>query len=170
MQIGPGQSCTLEFSFAPTKPNTVVVEKGSVRFEAKTILTFELKGVGLEFGLTAVPDPLEFPDATFGGTTCGSPGGTACTYAIVMLHNNLPTAQTIISASATPPFWVTWGGSCNNLEYQKTIPAYGGCELQFGFAPDAAGTDYSGKGTVSFESKLKGGLNLSFGLEGSSTK
>jgi hypothetical protein len=166
MVIGPGQSCTLELSFTPQKPNTVIKGTGTVTFASGTVLKFGLSGVGLELGVTAMPDPLVFPDATFGGTTCGSPGGTACTYGMIMIHNNLPTAQTITGAFATAPFWVTWGGSCNALEYDKTIPAYGGCELQWGFAPDAAGTTYAGKGTVSFKS----GLGLSFGLEGSSTK
>jgi hypothetical protein len=164
--IGGGESCTLEFSFSPQKPSTVVKGTGTITFVSGTVLKFGLRGSGLELGVTAMPDPLVFPDATFGGTPCGSPGGTACTYGMITIHNNLPTAQTITSAFATAPFWVTWGGSCNSIALDKTIPAYGACELQWGFAPDAAGTDYGGKGTVSFKS----GLNLSLGLEGSSTK
>ena len=133
-------------------------------FANGTILKFGLVGVGLELGLTATPDPLVFADATFGGTACGSPGGTACTYGMITIHNNLSTPQTIVTAFADAPFWVTWGGSCNSLELNKTVPANGACDLQWGFAPTAAGAKFAGTGTVSFAS----GLNLTLGLQGAS--
>jgi hypothetical protein len=159
-----GQSCTLQWAFAPKTPNTVIKGTGSVTFASGTVLKFGLTGAALELGVTATPDPLVFPNATFRGTTCGSPGGTACSYGMITIHNNLPTAQTITSAFADPPFWVTWGGSCNSITLNKTIPANGACELQWGFAPTAAKTTFTGKGTVSFAS----GLNLSLGLQGTS--
>ena len=112
-------------------------------------------------GLTATPDPLVFPNAVVGGTTCGSPGGTACTYGTITIANNLGTAQTISSASADGPFWVTWGGTCNSTANNKTVPSHGSCTLELGFAPTAA-TTTNGTGTINFAS----GLVLKVGLRG----
>jgi hypothetical protein len=159
------KSCTLEFGFLPTTPGTVSNGAGTVNFASGTVLTFALKGTSNPEGtLSATPNPLVFPNATVGGGACGSAGSTSCTYASITLSNKTSTAQTITAASASSPFWVTWGGTCNSTQFNKVIPSQSSCTLEFGFLPSAAGTVYNGSGGVTFAS----GKVLSFGLKGSS--
>ena len=94
-------SCTLEFGFAPTAATTTN-GTGTINFASGLVLKVGLRGTGVS-GLTATPDPLVFPNAVVGGTTCGSPGGTACTYGTITIANNLGTAQTITSALGRRP-------------------------------------------------------------------
>ena len=152
-------SCTLELGFAPTAATTTN-GTGTINFASGLVLNVGLRGTGVS-GLTATPDPLVFPNAVVGGTACGSPGGTACTYGTITIANNLGTAQTISGASADGPFWVTWGGTCNSTANNKTIASHGSCTLELGFAPTAA-TTTNGTGTINFAS----GLVLKFGLRG----
>ena len=159
-RVGAGASCTLQFGYKPTVANTTSSGTGSITFQSGLILRIKLKGTSVS-GLTATPDPLVFPNAVVGGTTCGSPGGTACTYGMITIANNMSAAQTISSASADGPFWVTWGGTCNNTVNNKTVASHGSCTLQFGFAPTAAATT-TGTGTINFAS----GLVLKVGLRG----
>ena len=113
-------------------------------------------------GLTGSPSQLVFPNATFGGTKCGSVGGTACTYALETITNNYSTTKTISAASASnasDAFWVTWGGTCNS----RDIAPHSSCTLQFGFKPVAAAT-INGRASVSFAT----GESVSFTLNGTS--
>jgi streptogramin lyase len=108
-------------------------------------------------GLTVTPASVVFAD-TASGTTNPS-------YALVTITNNGPGAQTLTTASATPdpPFFPTFGGTCN-VQYAYTIPAGASCTFQFGFNPPAAGS-YSGTGSISFSS----GVVLNVALAGTGT-
>jgi len=114
--------------------------------------------------LSATPDPLNFPVANFGDGVCGS-GGLSCTYAIATLKNNGATSQRITGASATGPFWVTWGGTCNDLAHAKTIAGGASCTLQFGFMPTAVNATSTGTGSVTFAS----GRTVTLSLRGVSS-
>ena len=99
-RVAARASCTLEFGYKATFGNGASSATGSITFHSGLVLKIKLRGTGVS-GLTATPDPLVFPNAVVGGTTCGSLGGTACTYGTITIANNLGTAQTITSASAT---------------------------------------------------------------------
>jgi hypothetical protein len=114
--------------------------------------------------LSETPDPLVFPNAMAGDGACGSAGSQSCTYAMATLKNSGTVNQRITAASASGPFWVTWGGTCNNTTNAKTIRPGVSCTLQFGFAPTTASATSRGTGTVTFAS----GLVLRFGLRGTS--
>jgi len=88
--------------------------------------------------------------------------GTGCTYATATIHNSTAGVETMNGASATDPFWVTFGGTCNSEDY--VIPAHTSCTLQFGFAPEVANTVYTGIGTIDFTD----GTVLQLGLKGRS--
>lgn len=109
--------------------------------------------------INVLPDPLYFPQATVGDGVCGS-GGASCTYAMATLTNTTNVVQTIKSASATSPFWVTWGGTCNNLANAKKIQPGASCTLQFGFKPPISGNGYAGTGTINFVSGIKAQITL----------
>ncbi len=101
--------------------------------------------------LIILPNPLVFPNATVGGGDCGATGSTSCTYATVTITNHTSTTQTITGGSASTPFWVTWGGTCN-ASSGYVIPNSASCTLQFGFAPTAPGATSNGTGSISFAS------------------
>jgi hypothetical protein len=83
-------------------------------------------------------------------------------YKMVTISNTGSTSETITGADATAaPFWMTWGGTCNNLTYDKVIPAHGSCTLQWGFHPTATGL-VTGLGNITF----KGGATVSVFLNG----
>jgi hypothetical protein len=160
--IKAGQSCTLQFGFKPTAAKSKYAGTGTVTFSSGVSISFALAGKSVA-GLTASPSPLVFPNATFGGTTCGSVGGTACTYALETITNNDSTTKTISTASASNAagaFWVTWGGTCN----ARDIAPHSSCTLQFGFKPVTAATTYNGRASVSFAT----GESVSFTLGGTS--
>lgn len=128
--------------------------EGEFEFEAVDVHQEALTGP-----INALPDPLYFPDVTVGDGVCGS-GGKSCTYAMVTLTNTTSVLQTIASASATSPFWVTWGGTCNNAANAKKIQPGKSCTLQFGFKPLISGKGYAGTGTVNFASGIKAQFTL----------
>jgi hypothetical protein len=109
--------------------------------------------------ISALPDPLAFPEATVGDGVCGS-GGKSCTYAMATLTNNTNVVQTITSASSKTPFWVTWGGTCNNSANAKKIQPGKSCTLQFGFKPLISGKGYGETATIKFTSGETAKLTL----------
>jgi hypothetical protein len=109
--------------------------------------------------LAILPNPLVFPNATVGGGQCGAQGSTSCTYAMVTITNNTSTTQTIKGGTASAPFWVTWGGTCNNsLGY--VIPNGSSCTLELGFFPTAPRTTSNGTCSISFADGTVGTVSL----------
>jgi hypothetical protein len=98
--------------------------------------------------LTVAPTVRHFQGKPVAGAPCP---GKGCVYALVKIRNRTANVETIVSATATNPFWPTYGGTCN-VVYAYAIPAGKTCTFQFGFKPTAAGTLYTGTGNVMFVS------------------
>jgi hypothetical protein len=63
------------------------------------------------------------------------------TYKIVRATNTGTSTEVLVSASATnPPFWPTWGGTCNISWAARVLAPGQSCTFQFGFHPTARGT------------------------------
>lgn len=84
------------------------------------------------------------------------------TYGMVTITNTGSTSDTLMSAAGDPrpPFWPTWGGTCN-VQYLYILPPGRSCTFQFGFKPRQKG-HVSGQGTVTFQS----GATLTIQLNG----
>jgi hypothetical protein len=100
--------------------------------------------------LVVIPNPVGFK-ATVGKIA----------YGMVTIVNSDVTPQTIVvvTASPRPPFWPTWGGTCNSLANNKVVPGNGTCTFQFGFKPATKGV-VRGTGEFTFKSGIKKQINL----------
>jgi hypothetical protein len=127
------------------------------------VLAIGLAGPASASGLSVAPNPLVFSQHPTAGGSCP---GTGCTYASVTISNGTFRTQKLTKASASTPFWVTFGGTCN-VVYAYRLPARKSCTLEFGFKPTARGKTYFGKGLIEFVSTA-GTTDLSLGLKGSS--
>lgn len=73
------------------------------------------------------------------------------TYGMVTITNRGSGAETLMSATApNPPFWPTWGGTCNLPPINKVIAPGRSCTFQFGFKPTQNG-HVTGQGTITFQ-------------------
>jgi streptogramin lyase len=111
-------------------------------------------------GLTVSPNALVFPP-----TPAGPNYPDNFSFQSVAITNSGPTNQILTTATADPdpPFFPTFGGTCNTV-YGYNIPPGATCTFQFGFNPPAPGS-YTGSGTISFSS----GAALHVGLSGTGT-
>jgi hypothetical protein len=92
-------------------------------------------------------------------------------YAMVTVTNpnDVPVTLTTANATPNPPFFPTFGGTCN-VTYGWVIPPNTSCTFQFGFKPVKSGTE-KGSGTIRFSlgqdlqiSLVGKGVNLKRGL------
>jgi hypothetical protein len=84
------------------------------------------------------------------------------TYGVVTITNTGASSEVLWTATApNPPFWPTWGGTCNSLLLSKVVAADQSCTFQFGFHPTQKGR-VSGQGTLMFLS----GANPTVQLKG----
>jgi hypothetical protein len=106
--------------------------------------------------LTVSPAVLVFPD-TVVGTDCP---GANCTYAEVTITNGGTDTETLTTANTDtdPPFWPTFGGSCNTPDAYM-LPAGESCTFQFGFKPTHPGK-FTGTGTINFASGASVSVDL----------
>jgi hypothetical protein len=101
--------------------------------------------------VTASPMPLKFK------TGVGN-----ITYGMVTITNTGGSSETLTGAVApNPPFWPTWGGSCNLPPINRVVLPGRSCTFQFGFKPTQKG-HVSGQGTMTFQS----GTTLTVELDG----
>ena len=98
--------------------------------------------------MSVSPSAITFAKATSGAPCSPGPG---CTFAEVTVTNNGATTVTLTTASATPnpPFFPTFGGTCN-VTYAYAIPAGASCTFQWGFRPVKPGK-FAGTGTINFD-------------------
>ena len=98
--------------------------------------------------LTVSPSEVSFANTAV-GATCP---GVNCSYAMVTVTNTGTSNERLVGAKAdpTPPFWPTFGGTCN-VKFLYVIPPKASCTFQWGFKPTAAGKA-KGSGTITFES------------------
>jgi hypothetical protein len=96
--------------------------------------------------LTYFPRPVDF-----GTTVVGE-----IAYQLVTIQNNGDADDYLSTATATDPFFPTFGGTCNTSldpldpTHNYRIPAGGSCTFQWGFNPTHPGK-YNGTGTLQFE-------------------
>ncbi len=76
------------------------------------------------------------------------------------ITNNGELTETLTTAEATPnpPFFPTFGGTCN-VQYSYMLPAGQSCTFQWGFKPQHPGK-VTGTGTISFLSGASLGVVL----------
>jgi hypothetical protein len=86
--------------------------------------------------------------------------GANCSYAEVTITNNGSQTEHLTTAEATPnpPFWPTFGGTCN-VTYAYYLPGGESCTFEWGFKPQKPGK-FTGTGTISFESGASVGVVL----------
>jgi hypothetical protein len=73
-------------------------------------------------------------------------------YGMVTITNRGSGAEMLMSATApNPPFWPTWGGTCNSVAVNKVVAPGRSCTFQFGFKPTQKG-HVTGQGTITFQS------------------
>jgi len=102
-------------------------------------------------GVTVSPTPLKFK------TRVGN-----ITYGMVTITNTGGSSETLTGAAApNPPFWPTWGGSCNLAPINRVVLPGRSCTFQFGFKPTEKG-NVSRQGTLTFQS----GATLTVQLKG----
>lgn len=84
------------------------------------------------------------------------------TYGMVTVTNTGASPEVLLTATATnPPFWPTWGGTCNLFLFSKIVGPGQSCTFEFGFQPTQKGK-VSGQGTLMFLS----GANPTVQLKG----
>ncbi len=112
--------------------------------------------------ISVSPSAVTFPNATVGAACSPGPG---CTYAEVTLTNTSAVTVTLTTATASPnpPFYPTFGGTCN-VTYAYHIPANTSCTFQWGFRPVHHGKTM-GTGTIFFDN----GDTVTVGLTGKGT-
>lgn len=115
---------------------------------AVTLVSVRGDTVRAAFALTVSPAEVSFANTAV-GTVCP---GANCSYAMVTITNTGTQTERLVSAKGdpTPPFWPTFGGTCNN-QYLYLLPAKESCTFQWGFKPQNPGK-FKGTGTISFES------------------
>jgi hypothetical protein len=111
--------------------------------------------------LTVSPTAVAFANTAV-GTQCP---GANCSYAMVTITNTGNQIERLVSAKGnpTPPFWPTYGGTCN-VKYLYLLPPKESCTFQWGFKPQNPGK-FTGTGTISFES----GATVNVALSGVGT-
>jgi len=99
--------------------------------------------------LTYFPRPVDF-----GTTMVGE-----ISYQLITIQNNGDADDYLVTATATDPFFPTFGGTCQTLvdpndpTHKYRIPAGQSCTFQWGFNPDHPGK-FTGTGTLDFEQNI----------------
>ncbi len=98
--------------------------------------------------LTVSPTEVAFTNTAV-GTQCP---GSNCSYTMVTITNTGSQTERLVGAKGdpTPPFWPTYGGTCN-VKYLYLLPPKESCTFQWGFKPQHPGK-FKGRGSISFES------------------
>lgn len=80
-------------------------------------------------------------------------------YGMVTVTNTGASPETLTGAAGDPPFWPTWGGTCNLTADSRVISPGRSCTFQFGFKPAKKG-HIAGQGTLSFQSGATANVQL----------